>query len=135
MIMLSELTAEISGAGKARFGGNGRSVAYLEHDALLRLVEDGVSVRGNDVGAYAKFADEIIDPLAQKASVGAVEGDELQCAHLLRASPQFVFQFVGIGIASGCINVETPPSVASVESAAADVQSVERGARHQADGL
>ena len=43
-------TSEVGHGRDTCLGCDGRPVAYLEHDALLRLVEYGVSVRGDEVG-------------------------------------------------------------------------------------
>ena len=64
-----------------------------------------------------------------------MESDELQSTHCLCTGTQYLLHGVGVAIAFRTVYVERPFSSLSSESATTYVQSVKRGAGHQADGL
>ena len=98
-------------------------------------MEDSMPVGGDNIGVDSKFLHELVDTFTEKLSIGAVESDELQSTHCLCTGTQYLLHGVGVAIAFCTVYVERPFSGLLPESATTYVQSVKRGAGHQADGL
>ena len=77
------------------FSGNGGSITYLVHDSLLRLMEDGMPVGGDNIGVDSKFLHELVDTFTEKLSIGAVESDELQSLIVCAPVPNICFMASG----------------------------------------
>lgn len=94
-------------------------------------MEDSMPVGGDNIGVDSKFLHELVDTFTEKLSIGAVESDEPLSVHRYpisaswrRGSYSLSHRLCG-----------RPFSSLSSESATTYVQSVKRGAGHQADGL
>ena len=84
-------TTEIGYGGNTGFGSNSRPVTYLEHNALLRFVENSVPVRSDNIGVHIELSHKVIHPLSQKLTIRTMECDEFECSHLLGSCAKFLF--------------------------------------------
>ena len=128
--------AEVAHHGQPCFGGDGFAVAYLggEAAAAVRgggaaqgLVEDGVAVGGDGFDGYVLLLKEAIDYLAIEVSQFNVCFSIFQRGGVLQGGKPAA---PGVGIGHGGGREDVGGVVGEV--AEGQVNTVERGARHQA---
>ena len=124
---------EIAHRVNARHSCNAGARADLCRKPHCGLMENGLAMRSHQIDLQVIPRDETTHCLAQEKAIIRMQTRIVQCRHRLGMG-QSVTQFGWIILTFGLDNVIVPASVI-IESDAAQVQPVERSARHQADHI